>query len=322
MQRMKKVFLVAQVLLLFASTSSAQRLIEIRSEKDAAGNYQFYCTNNAYCPYILEVNFPVLANLKSDHEIPFRTMVKPGGNKLFKLTRINAGEIEKFNYRISYARGCINPQINPDFTYLLPIAPGKMAQVYELESSTSSSSTAIGLKEWYAIRIRMNPGDTIYAARRGTVTDVQDNSGLNDSGVASTSVENYVEINHRDCSFGHYGVLRKNSALVKPGQWVEAGDPIGLVGGDKFGRGSDVKFSVYYNREEDSSARTETNRNYVNWVYITPAFWTQPNGKTKLKNGAKYAGEFSESVITQEMSKAELTKWKAKHKPGSSTHKS
>ncbi len=319
---MRHYMLTALVLLVSALPLSAQRLIEIRSQQDAKGDYQFYCNNNAFCPYILEVSFPTLENLKSDHEIPYRGEVKPGSNKLFKLSKINPGETDKFNYRISYGRGCINPQINPDFTYLLPIAPGKLAQVYELESASGSIASGLGLKEWYAIRIRMNPGDTIFAARRGTVSDVQDYSGLNDSGVASTNVENYVEINHRDCSFAHYGVLRKNSALVKPGQWVEAGDPIGLVGGDKFGRGSDVKFSVYYNREADSAAKSESNRNYVNWVYITPQFWTLQNGKGKLKHGAKYASEFPESVITQEMTKPELAKWKAKHKPASPGHKS
>jgi murein DD-endopeptidase MepM/ murein hydrolase activator NlpD len=169
-------------------------------------------------------------------------------------------------------------------------------------------------KDWYVIRLKMNPGDTIFAARRGIVTEVEDQSNLNDAGLASAGSENFIEIVHRDCSFGHYGILKRNSALIRPGQAVEAGQPIGLVGGDRYGRGAEARFSVYYNIEQKGDQKEDGTKEKVNWVYIPLQFWTERNGKGKLKNGATYISEHPLSLITQEAKKTEKRKLKTKGK--------
>lgn len=316
---MKKIgnhsYILILLSLLFLNPSLfSQRVIEVKYEQDRQGNYNFSCTNKAYCNYILEINFTTLDNAKPDHVLPYRAVVTPGSNKLFKLSKENANNPVQFKYKISYFKGCLNPQVNTDFTYLLPITPGKEAQAYELQNIAKpiapDPSAARGLPQatpgpesWYSIRLKMKPGDTLYAARRGMVTEMDVSSNLNDSGVASAGTENYIEIVHGDCSFGHYGILRKNSSFVRPGQFVEAGEPIGLVGGDKYGRGSEVRFSVSYNPGQDGS-----------WAYVPLKFWTKKNGKGMLKHGGTYISEFPESIITREMSKAELKKWKAGRK--------
>jgi hypothetical protein len=43
-------------------------------------------------------------------------------------------------------------------------------------------------------------------------------------------------------------------------------------------------------------------------------FWTKKNGKGMLKHGATYTSEFPDAVVTRELSKAEMLKWKAKHR--------
>jgi murein DD-endopeptidase MepM/ murein hydrolase activator NlpD len=136
----------------------------------------------------------------------------------------------------------------------------------------------------------MKPDDTIYAARRGVVTAVDVSNSENDAGATTTGSWNFVEIVHSDCSFGQYGVLRKEGALVKPGQLVEAGTPLGLVGGDKFGRGSDVRFSVVYPGQQGN-------------VQIAPLFWTKDNGKGPLKHGGTYTSEFPKNILSQELPK-------------------
>jgi biotin carboxyl carrier protein len=252
--------------------------------------------------------------------MPYRAVVKPGTNRLFVLSREEKTNPAEFKYTFHYIKGCINPTVDTNFTYILPIAAGKQGQAYEMNNTPSNlaradnpSVSAQGeltppAKDWYVIRLKMKPGDTIYAARRGTVTEVEDQSGLNDASGSSGGSENYVEIYQADCSFGHYGVLRKSSALVKPGQMVEAGQPIGLVGGDQYGRGSEARFSVYYNREEDIDG---TNKK-IYWEYVPLQFWTKENGKGKLKHGAIYTSEHPLSVISQEMPKPKKGKPKRK----------
>src|SRR5450631_285104 len=188
----------------------------------------------------------------------------------------------------------MHPAISPDFTYLLPISPGKNAQVYEMSPMKPTDSAS-----WYVLRLKMKPGDTIYAARKGIVNEVQDQNGANDAGQSSIGAENFIEIVQPDCSFAHYAILKKGSAMIKPGQSVKAGQPIGLVGGDSFGRGADLKFSVYYYQEESISSGNSRILHY-----IIAQIWTKNNGKGKLKHGAVYISEFPLAVLNQEMQKA------------------
>lgn len=314
---MKQIMLIAGMLIAWNASLFSQRIIEVKYIQDMKGNYQFSCSNNAYCNYILQVNFTSMDNAKCDHSLPYRAVVKPGNTKLFTLTRENTNEPSQFKYTVGYTRGCINPVVDTAFTYLLPVSPGKETQAYEMrnlqkanpgEGQTSAQGELIPpAKDWYLIRLKMKPGDTIFAARRGTVSDVEDQSGQNDATGSSGGNENFLEIFHADCSFGHYGVLRKNSALVKPGQVVEAGQPIGLVGGDQYGRGSEARLSVYYN-VEDADGK-------IYWEYSPLQFWTKGNGKGKLKHGGNYISEHPKQIIAQEKAKLQIKKGKGKAAP-------
>jgi len=322
---MKNLFLIISFFFFHDTSVFSQRIIEVNYVQDSKGNYNFYCRNNGYCNYILEISFTSLENTKSDHALPYRGIVKPGVNQLFKLSKENADNPFQFKYAVNYTKGCINPKVDINFTYLLPIAAGKGAQAYVMDSARKSDTgnpssggspqqVLSATKNWYVIRLKMKPGDTLYAARRGVVTEVDDKSNLNDSGVASAGSENYIEINHTDCSFGHYGILKKSSAFVKPGQFVEAGQSIGLVGGDRYGRGSEARFSVYYNVEEEGTPAIGIAGRKVYWEYVPLIFWTKDNGKGSLKHGGVYTSEHPLAIIIRETKKPETKKGKPKRK--------
>jgi len=285
-----KFFPVFSSLLLFSFSLFSQRLIDVKYIQDPKGGYVFSCTNNAYCNYILELGFTTFNNMKCDQPLPFHSEVKPGYNKLFTISAIDPQSPVLFKYGSQYQKGCMHPSVNTGFTYLLPISPGKDAQVYEMSPVKASDSVS-----WYVLRLKMKPGDTIYAARKGIVNEIQDQSAANDAGQTSIGTENFIEIVQADCSFAHYGILKKNSSMVKPGQLVKAGQPIGLVGGDAYGRGSDLRFSVYYFQEENGTLNQGPVPHYI----ITQV-WTKTNGKGRLKHGAVYISEFPAAVLNQE----------------------
>jgi hypothetical protein len=290
------------ITLLFCSSVSAQRVIEIKYQQDQKGAYVFSCVNNAFCNYILDIGFTTFSNVKCDQTLPFHAEVKPGYNKLFSISAIDRQAAVQFRYQSSFQKGCMHPNLSQNIIYLLPIAPGTQAQVYEMSPLKPSDSAS-----WYVLRLKMKSGDTIYAARKGMVNDVQDQNGANDAGQTSIGMENFIEIVQSDCSFARYGILRKNSALVKPGQMVKTGQPIGLVGGDTYGRGSDIRFSVYYYQEENGMLRQTAIPHY-----IVPQIWTKNNGAGRLKHGATYTSEFAASVLNQELPvKAQSKKRKA-----------
>lgn len=287
--------------LFFISASVfSQRAVDVKYDQDAQGNFVFSYNNKAYCNYVLQLNFSVLENAKSDHPLPFVTEVRSGTGKLLKLSKEKAADPIQLKYGYSTFKGCLNPTVDTGFTYVLPIAPGKETQAYEIQNTARSTPDGRQLKNWYAIRLRMKPGDTLFAARRGVVTDVNVSSGQIDAGQAGSDGFNYIEIVHKDCSFAQYGIVKKDGAFVKPGQVVEAGQPIGLVGGDKFGRGSDARLSVTYNQVKDDSQNSGAE---VYSVYVPLKFWTKYNGKGMLKHGGNFVSEHPQILLTQEISK-------------------
>jgi len=311
--RKYKTWLIFTLLMVYAAKSLSQRIIEIKYETNARGAIVFSCINYAYCNYILDLGFTTLKNLQCDRSLPFHGEVKPGYTKLFTISSIDPQLPTQFNYSSKNQKGCMHPVVNTDFTYLLPISPGMEAQSYEMspdklpdttKSKTLNTSTnkIRDSVSWYVLRLKMKSGDTIYAARKGMVTEIQDQNGANDAGQISVSMENYVEIVQADCSFARYGILKKNSAFVKAGQAVKAGQPIGLVGGDAFGRGSDLRFSVYYFQEEYNASQIGGRH------YIIPQIWTKKNGKGRLKHGVIYTSEFPPAVLNQEIPKKVKTK--------------
>ncbi len=301
--------LIFTILFLYSHILFAQRIIDVKYEQDQKGAYVFSCINYAYCNYILELGFTTFNNVKCDQPLPFHAEVKPGYNKLFTISAIDPQAPLLFKYGSTNQKGCIHPAVNRGFTYLFPISPGKETQVYEMSpDKLIDSSSRVKTPEnnatgkpsdstsWYVLRLRMKSGDTIYAARKGIVNEIRDQSGANDAGQSSIGAENYIEITQPDCSFARYGILKKNGAMVKPGQQVKAGQPIGLVGGDVYGRGSDLKFSVYYYQEENGTL------NQANVPhYIIPQIWTKNNGKGRLRHGAVYISEFPAAVLNQEV---------------------
>jgi murein DD-endopeptidase MepM/ murein hydrolase activator NlpD len=264
----------------------SQRVIDVSYTQDSKGNFVFSCNNKAFCTYVLTINFTTFQNAKADHALPFEGEVKPGINKLFTVSQEGAGELQ-MKYTSSYQKGCLQPALHPEFTYILPVSPGKETQVFEM----SKMPGVDGQDSGWVVRLKMQPGDTIYAARRGVVTAVHTNSAENDAGAVATDNWNSVEIVHGDCTFGQYGVFKKDGAFVHPGQTVEAGMPLGLVGGDKFGRGSDVRFDVCYYKRGHS-------------ILLPLQFWTKKNGKGKLRHGATYISEHPAAILSQELPSA------------------
>lgn len=307
---MKHFFFIVISILFSCHCSYSQEKIEITYERDAQGNYKFYSNNLNFCNYIVEITFSSIVNLQSSNSNPFVKEVSPGKTFLFELKSSNTQLSSNFNYTYRYFKGCINPTVKNDFTYLLPIKPGNGTEAFMLTYFRINEQQPEA-KDWYAIGLKMNLGDTVYAARRGIVSHVRDTAHLKLSGYSYTSEENYLEIYHDDCSFGTYQVLDK--IFLNPGEKVEAGDPIGLVGGKNYTMGPHVRFLVSYNYQDMVSNKKEgeKGKKFYN-AYVPLYFHTKESGKIRLEYGIKYTSEHPDSLIIQEMNKREIKKWNKK----------
>lgn len=303
-----RLFFLLLLLQSICFVSYAQDDIDVFYEADSYGNYKFYCSNKYYCNYTIEVFFQEITNLKFRIQNPYKTDVRPGRNFLFTLEVENPNYSSNFNYNYKYFKGCTSPQIDKNFNYLLPVATGKTTEPFKLEYFAINTRDPEP-KDFYALGFKVKEGDTIFAVRRGVVCEMRDSTNLRLSGYSYTSDENYIEIFHKDCSFGRYQVLKKS--LVRIGQEIEAGDPIAIAGGDKYTSGSHMRFLVYYNDEYEYPIKNNDGT-YVkgNLAYVPLVFCTKEGTNTGLIYGIQYTCTKPDSIITQEMTKQQLKNWR------------
>lgn len=289
--------------------------IAVTYDRDATGNYVFTCHNNSFSNYVVELSFPNLDNLRSDIPVPYQMDVPPGVRRMVTLSIVTRGAPVHFNHRFRYFKGYLSAKsVDTAYAYLLPVPPGRETQIYELTYLASEYNNQPEPKGWYALSLHVHSGDTIYAARRGRVTETRENASLQDSGYTFNRGDNYIEISHGDGTFGRYTAFRDSSLFVNPGDYVEAGQPIGIAGGDRYAGGPQVRFSVYYHLEQQIQVPGEEKPKTIYMAYVPLHFWVKDHGGIRLTNHSKYVSEHPSDLITKEMSKKEVKKWMESHK--------
>lgn len=303
-----KIFLILP-LFIYSFQLCAQKTIRIYHEKDRNDDYVFYCDNNAYCDYIVEIKFKSLVNLKINASRPFEKVVHPGTNRLFKLEKMRDNSSIDFSYSTSYRKGNIKPKIKEDIIYLLPVAEGKETSI-TLIDYLGSRFKEKEPKNWYALSFKMNQGDTVFACRRGRVVSLEEGADPKQKNLTFTREDNYIEVFHEDGTFGRYVVFEQDQIFVNPGEYFNAGDPLGIVGGENYTSGYHVRFMTYYSFEEPvvQDGKKVDRKHY--WAYLPLKFCTENHSSQMLLPYKKYISVHPEQMIVQEMSKREIRRWK------------
>lgn len=124
--------------------------------------------------------------------------------------------------------------------YELPYLPGKNVSIVQ------------GYNGWWshqksnALDFLMRRGQVICAARGGIVQSTRSDSKIGGASWKYISDGNYVIIKHDDSTSAAYWHMEYNTVMVKPGDTVVAGQPIGKVGTTGFSSGPHLHFEVYY----------------------------------------------------------------------------
>jgi len=157
---------------------------------------------------------------------------------------------------------------NPDLDYLYRL-PFKKRKKYEVSQSFNGKFSHNSLRSRYAIDFQLNVGESVYAAREGTVVKVIDwftKQGRKEL----IDAANKIIILHSDGTLASYAHLDYKGSFVKEGEFVERGQKIGISGLTGFTRGPHLHFVV--RKERDISI---------------PIYFEGYKGKT-LKNGKRY----------------------------------
>lgn len=126
--------------------------------------------------------------------------------------------------------------------YAWPFPKGKS---YKIVQGYNGSFSHNSENSRYAIDFNLQVGDTVCAAEDGLVISILQENTIGGKKRKYRPYANYITLYHADGLITQYVHLVPHSALVKVGDQVEKGQPIGLSGKTGFTDGPHLHFNVY-----------------------------------------------------------------------------
>ena len=287
----------------------SQGKVEVSYTTNDKREYTFQAKNSTYCDYTVKVDFTNLNGGSCGCSLPYIEAVSVGQNTLFTLKPNQNNQGISFQFGYTYQKGRVLSKMPKPFLYLFPFSSSAPHRIF----LSKNIMEVIGNKKtsnFYGIAFQMQKGDTVFAARRGVISQVKDAFDTHPDGIWFSSQTNSIEIFHSDGTFASYNRLKKSKMLVAEGQEVEVGDPLGIVADDTFEGTHVVQFSVYYLSRTKAFNQTE-----YPYDFVIPSFYSPTNASgLVLQSGGTYTSEWPEAIVTQEMSKKEIKRWKSKQK--------
>ena len=200
------------------------------SKIESKDTISFNFINNTYAPITFKTK------KLSDFDIVLKDtlLICPPKDSLVRVIAIPKKYIDEdpdfdtskhFKSSITFGKQLSKDSIRP-YLYELPFQTGKKYKIIQgFHGKFSHSSN----QSRYAIDFNMPVGDTIVAARDGYVVRAVEHF-TERGGKAFRSKSNQILIYHDDGTIAYYVHLDKDGALVNVGDYVKAGQSIGIAG--------------------------------------------------------------------------------------------
>lgn len=232
---MVRFFLLITLLPAFAQAQDPIKIYDKRSNESIT----VYADNQEAYPFTISFRIDY-QGLKPKEPLP-KYVVVPGNQEAFVLAELEIPRNRswKISYRFQYMEGDANAEHDDDFVYQLPFEAGK---TFSLTQGYNGRSTHQGIN---ALDFTMPKGETVVAARGGTVVKIKEDSNRGCPSSRCLDNGNFVRILHSDGTMAEYYHLQKNGALVSVGDVVDQGQPIGKSGATGFASGPHLHFIVF-----------------------------------------------------------------------------
>ena len=185
-----------------------------------------------------------LKNMTPSEPLPLT--VDAAGRSSFVLVRLRRTD-ERLAWRYydvhcSWQLGGRRSSTSNDADYAMPFKPGRYVV---MQGPRGSYSHFAGSGSENAVDWNVPEGTIVRAAREGRVVGVRQDSTVGGPDRKLRPMANYVIFEHADGTFADYVHLKTGGALVKMGDEVRVGQPIGLSGQTGFASAPHLHFSVF-----------------------------------------------------------------------------
>src|SRR6056297_671754 len=203
-------------------------------------------TNHMHGPVTVAVSLSGANNVVAEPALPATLELPAAGFRSVLIGPLDPAAAWRYSISMSATPGPLNPLPDTGHGYRLPFAPDQAIRIGQGFAGGFSHQAP---HSRHAVDFTLPTGTPVLAARAGTVMDVEryfHRAGQNPD--IDGPKANYVRILHDDGSMGVYAHLDYNGVLVRPGQQVDAGQPVGRSGNTGFSTGPHLHFAVQVNR--------------------------------------------------------------------------
>ncbi|WP_346237400.1 hypothetical protein ABDK00_018370 [Niabella insulamsoli] len=300
-------FSVALLLCLFAAQAQT-KTIELSSETrpDRSVDISYRKTDPGY--YTVVLNFSDYTN--TSKPLAMHSISGVSG-RLISLKPTDKDKSIGYSYRYTYIRGKLEPRVHKDFCYVLPYNNGVKCTVVEAGFAPQRYFGAEKPADWKSYFFYTTQQQPVNAIRKGVVVETADTFD-DPVDVEFTTRKNRVIIEHEDGTLAIYRGFEKGSVAVKVGDAVFPGTLLGSnIRSSKklFG----ISIHIYYLASIDFDGQKKQTLSTQTSLYrsVSPKFTTAGKQCAALENMSEHTALLNEELITKEMSKKELKKYKA-----------
>jgi hypothetical protein len=260
---------LALIAFCFIFSVNKAQFVEVQYDYNNVGDCIFGASNNSKTPMFLNLEFTSFENTRFTEELPYVKKLEPGYNALFTLLREPDAPAPYFIFDIKTYRSNPIPDIDLDFPYLIPFAPGKIVKPINVDNIEGFWGMDEP-KSWKATGFEANPGETIYAARQGQIVEITGETRVGDPKTWYNTWTNVITLLQTDGTLICYKNVIDKDKKLRINQIVQAGEILGKVAPNS----PDLVLMVYHNSLSSSDLQ-----------FIIPVFVTSP-GKTEILNPA------------------------------------
>jgi murein DD-endopeptidase MepM/ murein hydrolase activator NlpD len=241
---MRKCWLFAFLLGLVPSLFGAEvRPSSVRFFKEQNGDTITVRVESKYLREFTVTLEATLENMTPSRPVPFT--VESAGRSSFVLVRFEVTDKSqrwRYNYQPYWQFGARRATTSNDADYAMPFGPGRYVV---MQGPRGTFSHFAGSESENAVDWTVPEGTIVCAAREGRVVGVKQDSDVGGADRSFRPFANYIVVRHADGTFAEYVHLQKDGAMVKLGDEVTTGQPIGLSGQTGFASKPHLHFDAF-----------------------------------------------------------------------------